>query len=323
MIIANWTNDNDDSRATIHSGGNIVNQAEWSPNGKMVAVVITYRENDENFRKATIWEYKDNEFTKIFSTNKSIGIAGPISWSSDGTMIAIGCFKGMFDPSIRILNTTSWETIQVLRGDFLSVENLDWSWDDNYLAVSDINIFGGDSRIVIYTTSNWSNFTIPSLSGIRTLKWSPVSYQLASGHLDHTIRIHNPTGVILTVLIGHNRTVECLDWSLDSNSLASGSSEKIIVWYTHNWTVNQEIENPSDDEDYRRIIDVEWIGDDSIIAFCDVYQLGIYLWSVEEIKIIGTICGHENSLTSLSWNENHNLIASASNDGTVKIWSVT
>lgn len=244
LIYLVWfsSDDIDDSTSTIRTGGHSVKQVEWSPDGSLVAACYDVREEDEYYSKTKVWQYENGKIQQIYCTNTSDQYSCPIAWSADGSMIAIGRIheeKREFRASIHILNTTSWETITVLEGEFLSILSLAWSMDDSYLAASDGSPFAGDSRIIVWNTSHWSSIIIPSQPIVRILKWSPETNQLASGHQDRTIRIHDFNGVIQHVLVGHYGSVLCLDWSHDGKYLASGSHYEMILWHTNNWTIHK------------------------------------------------------------------------------------
>jgi WD40 repeat protein len=51
-------------------------------------------------------------------------------------------------------------------------------------------------------------------------------------------------------------------------------------------------------------------------------ELGINVWNIVDGKLIKEINGHSNSVNSVSFNQKNNLIISASDDKTVRIWNL-
>jgi WD40 repeat protein len=67
---------------------------------------------------------------------------------------------------------------------------------------------------------------------VNSVQFSPDGKLIASGSLDHTVKIWNvETGNLIETLIGHEGAVNSIMFSPDGSRLISGSSDrKIKVW---------------------------------------------------------------------------------------------
>ena len=149
---------------------------------------------------------------------------------------------------------------------------------------------------------------------------------LCSGSADLTVRIWDLNlGECISILKGHTRWVKCV-LELDNGILVTGSDDKSIkLWKNGN--------NFKTLEEHAH----------SVRTFCQInenyfasgsFDYTIKIWEIESWKCVQTLYGHELNIICLiclrsqkdnSCEENEesdfgNLIASCSNDKTIKIW---
>ena len=114
----------------------------------------------------------------------------------------------------------------------------------------------------------------------------------------------------------HAGPIFSLKWNKSSNYLLSGSVDKTaIVWDAREGTVKQQFEFHK-----QPTLDVDW-RDETVFATCSsdkmihVCELGL-----DEPK--ETFQGHQDEVNAIKWDPSKRFLASCSDDGTAKLWSI-
>ncbi len=280
-----------------------------------------------------------------------------VTWSPDVRYIASGAEYGTRDGSIKIWNVETGNEIRTIRVDCLiGVLSVDWNPDGKYLAATDcvtVKVFeaatgklistlpsGGassvewspdgqylaapaDRRIKVWRAETWELVTTleypPGLSSRMT--WSPDSKYIAVvpwDIQDTSIKIFElETEKFIRTIEGDPMGVFLVSWSPDGRYLASSSFLTINI---------QDVETG----DFIRTIDsgpviaLTWSPDSKYLA--SGYAGGgdatpqIRIWEIETGNLINTLLGHTFGLKSVKWSRDGRYIASAAQDGTVRLW---
>ena len=139
---------------------------------------------------------------------------------------------------------------------------------------------------------------------------------LCSGCADLTIRIWDwENNDCLAILKGHTKWVKCV-LELNNGIIVTGSDDKTIKLWKNNLNI-ETLEGHTH----------------SVRTFCQIndkyfasgsFDCTIKIWEIDTWKCIKTLYGHESNIIcviSLKSNNNkNNMIASCSNDKTIKIW---
>ena len=149
---------------------------------------------------------------------------------------------------------------------------------------------------------------------------------LCSGGADLTLRIWDwEKNNCLFILKGHSKWVKCL-LELDNGIIASGSDDKTIKLWKDNLNIKTLIEHTN-----------------SIRSICQInknyfasgsFDCTIKIWEINSWECVQTLLGHDSNIicvislsnlnyiksSQIDYVKNPPMIASCSNDKTVKIW---
>ncbi|NJR22020.1 MAG: AAA family ATPase [Richelia sp. CSU_2_1] len=127
---------------------------------------------------------------------------------------------------------------------------------------------------------------------VQTASFSPDGQRLASGSTDNTIKLWSRTGVLLETLEGHSQRVASVSFSPDGQLLASGSYDKTVkIWNLKEHGTNNILPCPS-----------------APLFPCSP-------------AVVSTLEGHSDSVMGVSFSPDSEILATASKDKTVKLWT--
>lgn len=243
-----------------------------------------------------------------------------VSWSPDGRKVA-ACSDSQ--KVVRVFDVETGDLVSELEGHEFWLSGVAWSPDGRILAS------GSDDR----TIKLWDvdrGVELDSFEGhrfpIKDLAWSPDGKYIAACDQIYTSQDSDSPDIVhvweveqgerVMALTGHSNWINCVAWSPDGHSLASGSRDgSAIVWNIE----KSGSEFVTLDPEQERIRCLAWSPDGKRLALgSDSNEIEI--WDPAEGELAGTFDGHSAGVLSLAWSPDGKTLASGSYDRSVKIW---
>jgi WD40 repeat protein len=280
------------------AGSDPVNAVAWAPDGKNLAT-------GSNGEEVTIWDPSGGQPRRVFSGH--FGDANSVAWSPDGLTLAGGSDDGTV-----LLWGDHWH--RIFYGHPNSVQSVAWSPNSKTLATA-----SADKTVKLWDASNGK--PLQTFSGhtavVRSVALSPDGITMASGSFDKTAKLWDvSTGRLLRTLSGHAKEVSSVAWSPDGEAVATGSLDTTVkLWAVSTGQVLRTISGGSEDF----VWTVAWSPDGKTLAIGTMH--GVRLCKAASGELLRSLSGL-SAVNSVAWTSDSKALATASDDGTVKLWEV-
>lgn len=321
-LVRIWDMVTDQLNIQLSGHNDFVSHVAWSPQGERFASGA----NDGTVR---VWKaYSGAIATPQYST------VATIDWSSDSRFLALPIGE---PPGLVILDVTSGK-INVPKTEFNDHASyyVEYSPDDRFLlsrvarpvqALPE-EFSNPHPLYVLDAATGGTVLGIPSSDGafIRDASWSPEGKRIATGSAAGAIDIWDfPSGKLLRSMLYEQKAfVGDLEWSPDGTKLVTGGMESVArVWDAGS---GKELLTLVGITPPASAWSVNWSPDGQYILTTSGYDdqgardNTVRIWEADSGKIILTIEGHSQQVTSGDWSPNMSRIVTSGSDDTLRVW---
>ena len=152
---------------------------------------------------------------------------------------------------------------------------------------------------------------------VTSLDWSRDGKRLATGSYDGCARVWSVNGQLQQLLTQHRGPIFALKWNRTSRYLLSAGVDKTTaVWDASTGRIVQQFALHS-----APALDVDWQSEQTF-ASCSTDKL-IFVCEIGQTHPIKTFRGHTNEVNAIKWSPEATLLASCSDDMTLKVWTMS
>jgi WD40 repeat protein len=290
---------------TLQGAGDIVQGVTFSPDGKILA-------SSSCTGIVRLWKI-DNILLKTLEGHNAPVYAA--KFSPDGKTIATVSRVN----SVKLWRRDGTE-LTTLKGHNDKVFGVDFSPDDKIIATG-----GYDNAIKLWRRNATLLRTLQGHSDrVFAVNFSPDGQTIASASGDTTVKLWKIDGTLLHTLRGHSAEVYAVAFSPDGQIIASTSLDGTVKLWNKDGTERNTLRGHG-----HGVVGVAFSPDGEMIASASLDGT-VKLWNKDgtglasgkpRYALLQTLSGHNAGVFGVAFSPDGEMIASASLDGTVKLWN--
>ncbi|HLZ58262.1 MAG TPA: WD40 repeat domain-containing protein [Ktedonosporobacter sp.] len=301
--------------AVWDAGGVRVRAVAWSPDAELLAVGAD--------RSLQIWDARSG--TKLTTLQGQTGEVSGLAWSRKNHLLT----SISRDGSLRVWDTDKWAVQRVMQRTTVNdiLLSVAWSPDETRLVTG--NAFGSALLWEAATGKNLADLQgqPPANAhggggaypfGVYGVAWSPDGSRIASTRYDDLAHVWDARTNKKLLVLQTSAQPNGVAWSPDGQILVTTSDDGTAQLWDSS---GKNIAVLSGHQDEGWAYPVRWSPDGLVLA--SAHQSGLLeVWEVKTGKGLAALQGHTQAVWSIDWSANDLLIASGSDDGTVRLWGV-
>jgi WD40 repeat protein/serine/threonine protein kinase len=238
-----------------------------------------------------------------------------VAFSPDGQRLV----SGSWDKTVKVWDANNGQLVLSLKGHTDRVSSVAFSADGQRIASA-----SGDQTVRVWDAHNGQQkFSVQGHTGyVTSVAFSPDGQRIASASSDKTVKVWDiQRGHELLTLRGHTGPVTRVAFSPDGQRIATVSEDKTVkIWGAQTGQEVLSIQTPG------------WVN--SVVFSPDGKRIAgagrnpslkgnsgeVWVWDAQNGQQVLSLPEHTRGVASVAFSPDGQLIASASHDGTVKVW---
>jgi len=248
-----------------------------------------------------------------------------IAWSPDGRALASSSYDSnicLWDvPTDLGGNSVTISPIRILRGPTGTVSSIAWSPDGRALAAMPtghfVHLWEVATGKLLHKLTMHESETYLYHDQVGNLAWSPDGRLLASSSGGTAISLWDvKTGLLQRKLSDRKvqMAIRSMAWSLDGNTLASGTSKTIALWSIKESTLIGALVGHA-----KEVYSIAWSPHGHTLASSSA-DCTIRLWDAATRRLVRVLEGHTGPVGCVAFSADGHFLASKSQDSTVRLW---